>query len=77
MQKVLYIDKLDYLSLLMGVVSNFRFKRVYFHNAISTFQTKKSHKLLKYLGIHWISFVGLPVNSYLKYFQLNLDLGKR
>jgi len=61
----------------MGIVANLWFERVFFHNAISTFQTEKSHDLLKYLGLNWISYKDVPFEVWCKSFQLNADLGKQ
>jgi hypothetical protein len=72
--RVLYIDYLDHLSFFFGLLAQFFFKKVYFHNAIPTFQSEKALKILSNIGLHWISFKGVPFEIYCKAFHLDLEL---
>jgi hypothetical protein len=75
--RILYIDLLDYSSLLIGIGSLPFFDRVYFHNAIDPLQSKKTRKILASIGIHWMSFSEIPVGEWCKAFDMNIKFGNR
>jgi hypothetical protein len=71
-QCYLYIDFLDYFSLVIGLMAVLFFRKVFFHNALHRFQSAKARKRLKQAGIHWISFTEVPLKDYCETFRLNV-----
>ncbi len=76
-KKILYIDYLDYFSLAIGLLLWPFFKKVHFHNAIKRFQSEKARLRLRKYGIHWLSYLNVPMSVYVESFNLNFDLEEK
>ena len=70
MKKVLFIDKLDYLSLPLVLFSKLFFNTIVFRDSISFFRKIKINKFFEKINIKWINYLNLDCkyyNSSLKY----------
>ena len=59
MKKVLFFDKLDYITLILAIILRPFFSQIAFRNANQLFQNIKLHRYLNIIDINWISFSGL------------------
>jgi len=75
--RVLFIEYLDYFSLLLGLLAKLFVKKIFFYNAIPRFQSEKSHQRLKFLGIEWLSYTGLHSKTYCKCFDIVAELAPK
>ena len=68
-KRVLYIDYLDNVSLVIGIILKPFFNKIFFHNAKKLYQSKKIKIKLEKIGIYWLSFYGTPFNIYFDTYQ--------
>jgi hypothetical protein len=77
MKRILFIDKLDIVSVIASLLSRPFFEKVCFRNATSRFRTANALIRLERLGIYWVSYHRLEGSLYMDSFELNFDLGNR
>ena len=75
-KKILYIDYLDNISLVVGLVLKPFFNKVVYHNAKGLFQSKKSRFNLERIGVRWASYHGVPVEIFTQSLDVNIELGE-
>lgn len=74
-KRILYIDYLDNISLVIGIILKPFFNKIFFHNAKKLYQSKKIKMKLERIGIHWLSYYDIPFNIYFDtYHNLNPKL---
>ena len=64
MKKVLFIDKLDYLSLPLVLFSKLFFNTIVFRDSISFFRKIKINKFFEKINIKWINYLNLDCKYY-------------
>ena len=74
MKKILFFDRLDYLTLIFAIFFRPFFKKIVFRNANYFFKNLKIHKYLNFIGIDWISFYNLDYKIYSHSHKLRAEL---
>jgi hypothetical protein len=76
-KRILFIDKLDIVSMIAGLLSRPFVEKVCFRDTISQFRTTNALIRLEKLGIYRVSYYGLEGSLYVESFELNFDLGNQ
>src|SRR3989338_4800943 len=74
MAKIVYIDYLDWTSILIALASKFFYKHVGYHNANKFFSKASTRQFLLRFGIKWFSHTNLSINSWVSAYSLNNSL---
>jgi hypothetical protein len=74
---IVYIDYLNFSSLLMAVVSKCFYQQVRFHNLAPIFKHENMIKCLNWIGIKWCNRAGTKIDAWTQAYTLNNTLSEK